>query len=510
MTLDDADCYDVLIVGAGLSGIDAAYRVRERNPELTYLIVEQRERIGGTWDLFRYPGVRSDSDIFTLSYPWNPWRGERTMAEGAEICEYIEQSARDFGIYPHIRFSTQVVSADFDSSTDLWTVDLLTDDGTRTVTTRFLYLCTGYYRYDAGYRPEFTGEDQFTGQIVHPQFWPEDLDYAGKNVVVIGSGATAVTLIPAMAADAGHVVMLQRSPTYMFPYPWSDPMTRLVQRVLPRQLAHDITRYRNAFVTLGLYLFCRRFPKVSRKLIRRLALHYLPDGYDVDTHFKPAYEPWDQRLCVIPEGDFYKVVADGSAEVVTDTIESFTPKGIRVSSGREVEADIVVTATGLDLVAFGGIELSVDGDRVDPGEKYGYRAYMLDDVPNFAWSVGYTNASWTLRVDLTSQAVAELLAHMRANGYTRAYPTLDGAKPKAHAFFDLSSGYVQRAGGRLPKAGERAPWQVRHNALLDAIDARRYDVTEAMVFSRTEPAVAVVAPEPTDTPEAVEESETAR
>ncbi|WP_440712406.1 flavin-containing monooxygenase [Gordonia sp. FQ] len=483
MTPDNAETYDVLIVGAGLSGIDAAYRLRERNPELKYLIVENRERIGGTWDLFRYPGVRSDSDIFTLSFPWNPWRGTKTMARGDEIREYLETTARDFGIYPHIRFATQVTAADFATDTDLWTVDLLADGQTRTVTTRFLYLCTGYYRYDAGYRPDFAGEDDFTGQIAHPQFWPEDLDYTGKRVVVIGSGATAVTLIPAMAPEAAHVTMLQRSPTYLFPYPWSDPMTRLAQRCLPRQWAHDVIRYRNMVVTMGLFLFCRRFPNASRRLIRRLALHYLPDGYDVDTHFKPAYAPWDQRLCIIPEGDFYTEIANGDAEVVTDTIERFTPTGIALTSGRVLDADIVVTATGLDLIAFGGIELSVDGEAVVPGEHFGYRAYMLNDVPNFAWSVGYTNASWTLRVDLTSKAVADLIAHMRAQGYTRAYPALSGPEPASHAFFELNSGYIERSGGRLPKAGDRAPWQVRHNAIIDALDARRYDVTEEMVFS---------------------------
>ncbi|MCK0438894.1 NAD(P)/FAD-dependent oxidoreductase [Gordonia alkaliphila] len=483
MVHNDSEFFDVLIVGAGLSGIDAAYRLRERNPDLKYLMVEQRERIGGTWDLFRYPGVRSDSDIFTLSFPWNPWRGDRTMATGGEIRDYLENTARDFGIYPHIQFSTEVVSANFDTDTDLWTVDLLVDDEPRTERARMLYLCTGYFRYDAGYRPDFPGEEDYAGTMVHPQFWPEDLDHTGKKVVVIGSGATAVTLIPALAADAEHVVMLQRSPSYLFPYPWTDPMTNLAQRLLPKQLAHDLIRYRNVAITMALYLFCRRFPKTARRLIRRLAVHYLPKGYDVDKHFKPAYEPWDQRLCVIPDADFYKTVGDGSAEVVTDTIAGFTEHGVRVSSGRVLDADIVVTATGLDLVAFGGIALSVDGEAVDPGDRYGYRAYLLNDVPNFAWSVGYTNASWTLRVDLTSKAVADLVAHMRSNGYTRAYPTLNGRQPEAHAFFELDSGYVKRSGHRMPKAAHEGPWHVRHNAFLDAVDARRYDVTEEMRFS---------------------------
>ena len=477
------DTFDVLIVGAGLSGIDAAYRLHEKNPGLNYAILENRERIGGTWDLFTYPGIRSDSDIFTLSFPWNPWRGNRLIAQGHEIRQYLEDSARDFGIAPHIRFRTEVVAANFDTGTDLWTVDVRTDGEPATYQARFLYSCTGYFRYDAGYLPAFPGRDEFTGTVVHPQFWPADLDYAGKKVVVIGSGATAITLIPSMAPTAGHVTMLQRSPTYLFPYPWTDPITTTLQKVLPRQLSHDITRYRNMLLTLALYLFCRGFPKAARRLFRAIARRHLPAGYPVDTHFKPAYQPWDQRLCIIPDADFYKTIADGSAEVVTDTIDTFTPTGIKLTSGKQLDADIIVAATGLDLIAFGGIDLSVDGEAVQPGERYAYRGYMLNDVPNFAWSVGYTNASWTLRVDLTSKAVADLIWHMRRHGYTRAYPTLDGAQPPTHALLELDSGYVRRAGSRLPKAADTAPWQVRHNAILDAVDARRYDVTEQMVFA---------------------------
>lgn len=480
----DAEIFDVLIVGAGLSGIDAAYRLREKNPGLNYVILENRERIGGTWDLFTYPGVRSDSDIFTLSFPWNPWKGDRLIAEGHEIRQYLEDSARDFGIMPHIRFGTEVLAANFDTTTNLWTVDVRTDGEPATYQARFLYGCTGYYRYDTGYLPEFPGVDDYTGTLVHPQFWPADLDYAGKKVVVvIGSGATAITLIPSMAPTAGHVTMLQRSPTYLFPYPWRDPMTTLLQKALPSQWSHDITRYRNMLITLGIFLFCRGFPKASRRLLRWIAKRNLPAGYPVDTHFKPAYQPWDQRLCIIPAADFYKTVADGSAEVVTDTIDTFTPTGIALTSGRKLDADIVVTATGLELIAFGGIDLSIDGEIVEPGERYAYRGYMLNDVPNFAWSVGYTNASWTLRVDLTSKAVADLIAHMREHGYTRAYPTLDGATPTPHGLLELDSGYLRRSGSRLPKSADTAPWQVRHNAITDAIDARRYDVAEAMVFA---------------------------
>lgn len=487
MTEYDADhVLDVLIVGAGLAGIDAAYRLRERNPELNYTILERRDRIGGTWDLFRYPGVRSDSDIFTLSFPWNPWRGDRTMATGGEIQDYLEQTARDFGIVHHIVFQTDVSTANFDSATDTWTVETTVAGQPRTFRTRFLYLCTGYYRYDAGYRPEFPGEADFTGQIVHPQFWPDDLDYTGKKVVVIGSGATAVTLVPAMAPAAAHITMLQRSPTYLLPMPMESAFTRIVHRVAPLKVAHEVIRWRNALLTMAIYLLCRGFPNASRRVLRRAATFSLPKGFDVDKHFKPVYQPWDQRLCVIPDADFYKVIKDGSAEVVTETISRFTPSGIELTSGDELEADIIVTATGLELVSLGGVAMSVDGEPFDPGEKYAYRGYMLNEVPNMAWSVGYTNASWTLRVDLTSQAVAELIAFMRASGYTRAHPALYGRRPQAHALLELDSGYVRRAEGRMPKAGDEAPWQVRHNLLLDAFDARRYDVTQDMVFARAD------------------------
>ena len=362
-------------------------------------------------------------------------------------------------------------------------------------------MCTGYYRYEAGYPPEFVGREDFAGQVVHPQHWPEDLDYSGKKVVVIGSGATAVTLVPSLTDKAAHVTMLQRSPTYLFPYPWKDPITSGLQKVLPRQWSHDVTRYRNMMLTIDACCSLRRTSRSCRVEDARDASpsHYAARRtIDVDTHFKPAYQPWDQRLCVIPEGDFYRAIKAGTADVATDTIKQITATGIDLDSGRHLDADIIVTATGLELVAFGGIDLRVDGEKVEPGEEYAYRGYMLNDVPNFAWSVGYTNASWTLRVDLTSKAVAELLCYMRSNGFTRAVPTLRGAKPKAHPLLELDSGYVKRAASRLPKAGDRAPWQVRHNALIDAVDARRYDVAEEMVFARPKRTEAEQATESTD------------
>ena len=479
---------DVLIVGAGLSGIDAAYRIREKNPDVRYEILEQRDRIGGTWDLFRYPGVRSDSDIFTLSFPFRPWTGNRTVAFGNEIRDYLEDTARETGIYPHIRFGVEVQTADFDTDTDLWTVTARQGGETRTYTARLLYMCTGYYRYGSGYTPEFPGIENYTGQIIHPQFWPEDLDFAGKKVVVIGSGATAVTLIPAMAPAAGHVTMLQRSPTYMLPLPWQDPLTRIIKTVLPAGLANQVVRWRNAIGTMAVYLFSRRFPKLSRKLLREMAVRMLPKGYDVDTDFKPRYEPWDERMCIIPAGDFYTTVKNGDADVVTDHIDHFTPTGIKLTSGRELDADIVVTATGLDLVAFGGTTMSIDGTEIKPHDHFAYRGYMLSGVPNMAWSVGYTNASWTMRVDLTAKAVGDLIAYMREHGHTRATPTIEeGVAMPERQLLALDSGYVRRAQSRLPKSSDANPWLVRHNLLLDAYDARRYDVEESMTFGTATP-----------------------
>ncbi|QKT08838.1 NAD(P)/FAD-dependent oxidoreductase [Gordonia sp. X0973] len=493
MAATTTDVLDVLIVGAGLSGIDSAYRLTERNPDLKYTVLEQRDQIGGTWDLFRYPGVRSDSDIFTLSFPWYPWKGNRTFAQGDEIREYLQSAAAHFGIDKHIDFGVKVITADFDTTTDLWTVQTEVGGKKRTYVSRFLYICAGYYRYDRGYNPEFPEIDKFKGQVVHPQFWPEDLDYKGKKVVVIGSGATAVTLIPSMADDVEKITMLQRSPTYMMPAPSTDPMTTLVLKAMPGKAGHRIIATRNAMITFGQYQFARRFPKLARRTMRRLAMAQLPKGYPVDVDFKPRYEPWDQRLCIIPGGDLYRSIKQGKAEVVTDQIEKFDETGIVLKSGKHLDADIVVTATGLEIVAMGGATLSVDGAEQKPGDHYAYRGYMLNDVPNLAWAVGYTNASWTLRVDLTAQAVAKLIQHMRNKGYTHAFPTTGGEIMEDAPLLELDSGYVQRAAGNLPKASKTQPWVVRHNLVLDAYDARRYDITEGMVFGTVDEKTAVGA-----------------
>lgn len=472
MAKTEAIHQDVLIVGAGLAGIDTAYRVSSEVPQLSYTILEQRAEMGGTWDLFKYPGIRSDSDIFSLSYPFLPWKGTNRLASGPEIKAYIEQAAAKFGIDKHIRFNTTVGTVDFDSTTDLWTVTAEANGEQLTYTARFLICCTGYYDYNAGYEPPFPGANEFAGQIIHPQHWPEDLDYQGKKVVVIGSGATAITLIPSMADDVEHITMLQRSPTYVLPVPNADPLTKFGAKVLPAHVAHSITRNVNGVINLGQFLLARAFPKASRKFLRSLNQSMLPKGYDVDVHFKPRYEPWDQRLCVVPNGDLFKAIRSGKAEVVTDTIDKFTKTGILLNSGRELEADIIVTATGLQLLAFGGIELSVDGAPVKAHDRYAYAGYMLEGVPNFGFLVGYTNNSWTLRADISARGLARLFSYMLTKGYTHVEPKLDTVLTERPAF-DLNSGYVQRSPDALPKAAAERPWMIRHNFVLDSFDYAR-------------------------------------
>jgi cation diffusion facilitator CzcD-associated flavoprotein CzcO len=475
---------DVLIIGAGISGIGAAYRIHEKNPHLTYTILERRERIGGTWDLFRYPGIRSDSDIFTLSYSYEPWVRPENMADGADIREYLTNTARKHEIDRHIRFETHVKSADWDSTTDTWTVQTEESGVEKAYRGRFLFFGTGYYNYDSPYTPEFPGLEEFAGQLVHPQYWPESLDYTGKNVVVIGSGATAISMIPSMADKAGHVTMLQRSPTYLMSMSRINPVLKVIRKLLPRTVSHAIARFLFAVITTVSYAFARKAPKTFTRLARATALRYLPEGYDVDTHFKPRYKPWDQRLCVILDGDFYTQIGDGRVEVVTDHVDHMDAAGIVLKSGRRIDADIIVTATGLQLQALGGIELSIDGSEIKPTERFVYKEHLLEDVPNMAWCIGYTNASWTLRADMTARAVAKLLAYMDSHGYTHAYPHLGDVPMREKPTFDLQSGYVQRSPNALPKSGVHRPWNVRHNYVLDLIDHRFDRIEESMVFGR--------------------------
>ncbi|OMC46176.1 FAD-dependent oxidoreductase [Mycobacterium sp. IS-2888] len=480
----DAGYFDVVIVGAGISGIGAAYRITERNPHTTYAILERRERIGGTWDLFRYPGVRSDSSIFTLSYPFEPWTRREGVADGTHIREYLIATARKHGIDRHIRFGSYVRSADWDSSTDTWTVTVEQDGATQHYRSRFLFFGSGYYNYDEGYTPDFPGIEDFRGTVVHPQHWPEDLDYSGKKIVVIGSGATAITLIPALAERAAKVIMLQRSPTYMMAASKYSRVAAAARKVLPRRAAHLVTRTYSALTEAVFWFFSRKTPGLIKRLLRYVATRYLPDGYDIDTHFKPRYNPWDQRMCLIPDADLYTAIAGGRAEVVTDHIDHFDATGIALQSGGHLDADVIVTATGLQLQALGGATISIDGVEINPRDRFVYKAHMLEDVPNLFWCVGYTNASWTLRADITARATAKLMAHMASHGYTHAAPHL-GDQPMAEKpAWDIQANYVKRSLHALPKSGTKRPWNVRQNYLADAIDYRFDRIEEAMVFGR--------------------------
>jgi cation diffusion facilitator CzcD-associated flavoprotein CzcO len=465
---------DVLIVGAGISGIDMACRVRELLPHHTVAILEGRDASGGTWDLFRYPGVRSDSDMYTLAFPFRAWTAEQSIADGAAILGYLRDTAREHGIDTAIHYGQRVVAASWSTPDQAWTVRADTDAGPVEHRARFLYLATGYYDYDSGHVVDFPGQADFTGPIVHPQFWPDDLDVTGRRIVVIGSGATAVTLVPALvAAGAEHVTMLQRSPTYMASLAGTrDAMTRTAFRVLPDRAAHRAIRARNIGVSMGLYQATRRFPRAARSLLTKGVAKALPPGYAVERHFAPRYDPWDERLCVVPDDDLFAVLSTGQASIVTDTIDTFTATGIRTSSGEELPADVIVTATGLQIVVAGKIALDVDGEPRSASEGYAYKGVMLSDLPNLAWCVGYTNASWTLRADLTAKWVCRLLAHLRDEGFSSATPRHRGAGGEGRPIMDLTAGYVQRAASLLPKQGTAAPWVVRQNYLHDLIALR--------------------------------------
>ncbi|OLT05752.1 FAD-containing monooxygenase EthA [Pseudonocardia sp. CNS-004] len=489
---------DVLVVGAGISGIDAAYRLQTEHPQRTYAILEARDSIGGTWDLFRYPGIRSDSDMFTLGFPFRPWRESATIADGPSILAYLRETAAEFGIDRHIRFGRRVTAATWSSADQRWEVEVLADDrSVERLACDFLFLGTGYYRYDHGYQPEFPGIDAFEGRVVHPQHWPDDLDLAGARVVVIGSGATAVTLVPALAERGARVTMLQRSPTYVIALPGTD---RIVDR-LPRW-AHRLIRWKNVLVTSAFYQLAQRAPTVAKRLLRAGLEREIPDHEIIDRDFTPRYQPWDQRLCVVPDGDLFRAMRSGDADVVTDTIATFTENGIRLDSGRELPADVVVTATGLSLQACGGIRLTVDGAEVDPGRTVVYRGCLLSGVPNLALCIGYVNASWTLRADLTARYVCRLLAHMDAHGYRSAVPEFHG-EVAARPLLSLTSGYVRRAADVLPKQGRAAPWVLRQNYPVDMLSTRFGDVGRDMAFTvrpmseRSPVAVDAEAPEST-------------
>jgi len=477
--------YDVVIIGAGISGIGAAYRLAESDPSTRYLILERRERIGGTWDLFRYPGVRSDSSIFSLSWPWEPWTGQENVADGDQIRDYIEDAARRHGIDPHIRFHTTVNSADWDSTTDTWTVHA-TENGVATnYRGRFVFFGSGYYNYDAPYTPEFPGIESYRGQVVHAQHWPDDLDCTGKKVVVIGSGATAVSLVPALARKAGHVTMLQRSPGYLFSMPRISAWMPPIQKYLPGKASYNTLRGIALMFEKVIWALSRGTPGVMKKIVRWQNTKLLPANYPVERDFKPRYNPWDQRMCLVADGDMFEAIKTGSVDVVTDHVDHFDATGIALKSGRHLDADVVVAATGLNLLALGGVQIRVDGTEVKPQDRFSYKAHMLEDVPNLIWCIGYTNASWTLRADITARATAKLVNHMKTHGYTHAYPH-PGAGPMPETpTWDLQAGYVLRNAHALPKSSARRPWVVRQNFFADAFDYRFLDkIDEDMVFGQ--------------------------
>lgn len=483
--------FDVLIVGGGLSGVGAACHLQAKCPGMTYAILESRDCIGGTWDLFRFPGIRSDSDMFTLGYSFQAWKGTNAIAGGSSILNYIRQTAKDYAIDRQIRFKHRVMRASWLSEEAKWTVEVERGESKDTVrfSCNFLFVCAGYYSYAEGYTPEFAGVDRFKGRIVHPQKWTDDVDYAGKRVVVIGSGATAVTMVPAVAEQAAHVTMLQRSPTYIISLAAKDTIATFLRRILPVKFVYSIARWKNVFLTMLLFLLSRYRPELMKKILRARVRKELGSDFDVDTHFKPSYNPWDQRLCVVPDSDLFKAMRAGRASVVTDHIETFTEQGIKLKSGAELVADLIVTATGLRLEALGGIQLTIDGQTVDIRESLSYKGMMLSDVPNLASAVGYTNASWTLKSDLICGYVCRMLKYMDKHGYRQCTPRHDGPVVATQPFFALSSGFIRRSTDQLPKQGSKAPWRIHQNYLIDIVTLRLGALDDGVMEFSSEGAV---------------------
>ncbi|MFZ5719493.1 MAG: flavin-containing monooxygenase [Pseudomonadota bacterium] len=487
--------FDVVIVGAGLSGVGAGYHLKTACPDRSYVILEGRDVIGGTWDLFRYPGIRSDSDMYTLGYAFKPWTEAKAIADGPSILKYVRETAAENGIDRHIRYNHLVKRASWSTEDAAWTVEAEVAGQVRRFTCNFLFLCGGYYSYEGGYTPEFPGVEAFKGRIVHPQKWPADLDYTGKKVVVIGSGATAVTLVPEMAKSAGHVTMLQRSPTYVVSRPAEDAFANWLRNVLPGKLAYDIVRWRN--VLFGMYFFkmAREKPAQVKARIIRMVREQLGPDYDVERHFTPSYNPWDQRLCLVPDADMFREIKAGRASVVTDHIDTFTEKGIRLKSGEELEADVIVTATGLVLEVWNGIEISVDGRKIDASQTLSYKGMMYEGVPNLASAFGYTNASWTLKCDLTCEYVCRVLNHMKATGQRQATPVNDDPTVTFEPWLDFSSGYVQRAMAKFPKQGNKTPWKLHQNYAMDLMSLRYAKLEDGVLRFGNRAGEAAKAPE---------------
>jgi len=479
---------DVLIVGAGLSGIGAACHLQRRCPDRSFAIVEARAASGGTWDLFRYPGMRSDSDMYTLSYSFRPWRKKNAIADGASILQYLRDTARENGIDKLIRYGQRVRRASWSSQQSRWTVEIdRTNAAPITLTCNFFFSCCGYYRYDTGYAPAFPGMERFAGRIVHPQKWTDDIAWKGKRIVVIGSGATAMTLVPALAEGAEHVTLLQRSPTWIASRPWVDPLAHAL-RWLPAHMAHSIVRWKQILLSIFVFQMCRRRPTRMRNLLLAGVRAWLGPDADITTDFTPRYNPWEQRLCLVPDGDLFRAIRAGKASMVTDQIETFTESGIALKSGKSLQADLIVSATGLELLALGGIELLVDGRRIEPGRMISYKSMMMSGVPNLVSTFGYTNASWTLKSDLIAEYVCRLLNFMRRGGYVQCTPTLDDAAAPTQPWVDFSSGYLQRALALFPKQGTRPPWTLHQNYLRDIAQLRFGRIDDGELRFASQPA----------------------
>lgn len=485
---DGIEHFDVLIVGAGLSGIGAAYHLQKRCPKKSYAILEGRGDIGGTWDLFRYPGIRSDSDMYTLGYRFRPWRQAKTIADGPAILSYVKEAAEDYGVTRNIRFNHWVEALSWSSEDACWTVTAVCDGVKKTFTCDFLWMCSGYYRYAEGYTPDFPGRDEFSGDIVHPQHWPENLDYDRKRIVVIGSGATAVTLIPSMVEKAEHITMLQRSPTFMFSMPAESPFAKFLGRFLPSGIVYHIMRWQRIALQQFVFKTARAFPKNAKQSLIREARKRLPEGFNVEKHFTPSYNPWDQRICLVPDDDLYAAIKTGKASVVTDHIEKFTSEGIQLKSGETLKADIIITATGLTLEVLGGASVTVDGKQINFADTLTYKGMMYSDVPNLASVFGYTNASWTLRADLVSDYVCRIINYMDKREYAQATPRNHDPDMTREPYLDFSSGYVKRAENILPKQGEYGPWRHPQDYVKDLMSLRHGALDDGVMEFRQKPA----------------------